>query len=287
MTASHPDEDAERAPAQAEVSAIAGAVYGLPPVAPPVRLQPWRYLYRLPLLLVWLLALPILMLVMLPGLRTLRVGSRRLGGCVQQTFARALARILGFRLEIVGDWPPGPVLVVANHISWFDIVLLHALAPMWLVAKSGIRDWPVIGAVARSVGTIFIERGHEGSRRSAARRMTALLRRGEIVGLFPEAGISAGRGVGRFHARLFGAALRAGVPVLPVAIRYWRDGDVHDEHVFGPGKSLLGLALSALGRPGCRGQILIGPRLEPGDSRSELARRAQHEVQRLYARVHD
>jgi len=154
---------------------------------------------------------------------------------------------------------------------------------VWLVAKDGIRRWPLVGALARAVGTIFIVRGNEASRQRAARRMAALLQRGEVVGVFPEAGISTERGIGRFHARLFGAALRADVPVLPVAIRYWRDGDIHDERVFGPGRSFLGLMFSMLGRAPCEAQLLLGSAISPaGKSRSELARQAETEVRRMY-----
>lgn len=251
--------------------------------APPVPLQPWRYLYRVPLLLLALAALPLLLVLLLPGLRSLRLGSERLRTRFQRRCARWLIAALGMRLSIRGRLPDGPFLLVANHISWFDILLLHALAPLWLVAKDGIRGWPLIGGLARAVGTIFIRRGDESSRRRAARRMAALLRRGEIVGVFPEAGISAERGVGRFHARLFGPALRAGVPVLPVAIRYWRNGDAHDERVFGPGRSFLGLLLSMLGRAPCRAELLLGaPIPTAGAARSEVARRAELEVRGMY-----
>ena len=250
-------------------------------------MQPWRFVYRVPLLLLWTLTLVPMLLARLPGLRALGRGRDGSGAPLysrmQRQVARALVRVLGIRLRVLGRMPEAPYLLVANHISWFDIPLLHALAPMWLVSKDGVRRWPLIGALARAVGTIFIVRGNEDSRRRAARRMAALLRRGESVGMFPEGGIIARRGVGRFHARLFAPAVRTATPVLPVAIRYWRDGDVHDERVFGPGCSFLGLLISMLGRPVCEGQIIVGRALEgPVESRSELARQAQREVERMY-----
>jgi len=254
------------------------------PVAAPVPLQPWRYLYRLPLvLLVTLFGVPLLLLLLLPGLRAIQIGEKNLRHRVQRGYARLLVAALGMRLKIAGNLPQPPYLLVANHISWFDIPLLHALVPLWLVAKDGIRRWPLVGALAQAVGTIFIARGNEASRLRAARRMAALLRRGEVVGVFPEAGIDPARGVGRFHARLFAPALRADVPVVPVAIRYWRDGDIHDERVFGPGSSFLGLMLSMLGRAPCEAQVLLGSAILPaGRTRSELARQSEIEVRRMY-----
>jgi len=254
------------------------------PVAPVGPFQPWRYLYRVPVLLVMcLIGLPILLLALAPGVRDVRVNGRPLGWRVQRRYARILVAVLGMRLKVIGELPGPPFLVVSNHISWFDIPLLHALEPMWLVSKDSIRNWPLVGGVARAVGTIFIARGNEASRRRTGRRMTALLKRGNVVGVFPEAGIQPQRGVGRFHARLLGPAIRAEVPVLPVAIRYWRAGDVHDERVFGPGTSFLGLLFFMLARPACEGQVIIGrPLPTPEAGRSELAREAQTQCTEMY-----
>ncbi|MFO7764273.1 MAG: lysophospholipid acyltransferase family protein [Wenzhouxiangellaceae bacterium] len=251
------------------------------PVGP---FQPWRYLYRVPVLLVMcVVGLPLLLLALAPGVRDIPAAGRPLGWRVQRRYARMLVTVLGMRLRVIGELPRAPYLVVSNHISWFDIPLLHALEPMWLVSKDSIRGWPLVGGVARAVGTIFIERGNEDSRRRTGRRMTALLKRGSVVAVFPEAGIQPERGVGRFHARLLGPAVRAAVPVLPVAIRYWRDGDVHEERVFGPGTSFLGLLFSMLARPACEGQVIIGrPLPTAGVGRSELARQAQTQCTRMY-----
>jgi 1-acyl-sn-glycerol-3-phosphate acyltransferase len=114
----------------------------------------------------------------------------------------------------------GPLLVVANHVSWLDVYLLNALAPARFVAKSEVRRWPLVGAMAATCGTLFIVRG---SYRDAARvkdEVAAALRRGERVVVFPEATTTDGTRVARFYAALLQAAIDAGVPVQPVAIRY-------------------------------------------------------------------
>lgn len=244
----------------------------------------WRLALRAPLLLlVALIGLPVLLLALVPGIRSIPVLGQPLALRVQRRYARILVRSLGYRLRIFGDLPDGASLIVANHISGFDIPVLHAVAPLWLVAKHDIRNWPLIGGVARAVGTIFIQRGSEESRRLAARRMSALLRRGQIVGVFPEGGIHPERGVKRFHPRLFGPAIRSGVQVLPVAIRYWRDGDIHDEQVFGAGMNFGGLVVSALGRPVSEVQVMIGtPIATDGQGRNEVAREAQRQVTEMY-----
>ena len=255
------------------------------PVASVGARQPWRLFYRVPLLtLLGVLGLPLLLFALLPGVRGLPVFGRSLGWRAQRRYARALVWATGMRLRVHGELPEGPVLLVANHISWFDIPVLHALSPMWLVAKHDIRDWLLVGPVARAVGTIFIARGDEASRRAAARRMTALLKRGRVVGVFPEGGIRPERGVGRFHARLLGPAVRAGIPILPAAIRYWRDGDIHDERVFAAGNTFFGLLMSNLARAPCQAQVFLGRPIATGAEslRGDLARIAQQQVTEMY-----
>jgi len=245
---------------------------------------PWRLGWRLPLLLLHILImLPLALLCFLPGLRGLPVGRMRLHQLANKVWTRMILWIFGIRLEITGQLPDGPCLVVSNHISWMDINLLHALWPMWLVAKSEIRDWPLIGRMAGLAGTIFIKRGSESSRRRVNRRMAALLKCGERVGIFPEAGINTEAGVGRFHARLFAAAIRADVPVVPVAIRYYRDGDLHDVMVFAPGENFFMNLLRLLAQPPCSGQLMIGAPLRGRvGERSTLARRSNEMVKSFY-----
>jgi 1-acyl-sn-glycerol-3-phosphate acyltransferase len=246
--------------------------------------QRWRLLWRLPLLTGHLFVLtPLTLLTFLPGVRSIETGGMRLHQRAHLQWSRIMLRIFGIRMNIAGQLPEGPCLVVANHISWMDIVLLHGMWPVGLVAKAEIRDWPLIGRLATIAGTIYIRRGSEASRRRVSRRMSALLKRGERVGIFPEGGISPQPGVKRFHPRLFGAAIRADVPVVPVAIRYWRDGDLYSVMLFGPGENFFASMLRLLSQPPSRGQLMVGSPLLPDDSgRSGLARRSQDMVKSFY-----
>ena len=108
------------------------------PVGP---FQPWRYLYRVPLLLILcVLGLPLLLLALAPGIRDIPAGGKPLWWRVQRRYARMLVAVLGMRLRVIGELPKPPYLVVSNHISWFDIPLLHALEPMWLVAVASVEN---------------------------------------------------------------------------------------------------------------------------------------------------
>ncbi len=247
----------------------------------------WRSVVRLPLLLAHvLIGIPLTLLTFLPGLRDLPVGGVRLHQRSHRLWSRLMLGVFGIRLRVSGRLPEAPCLVVANHISWLDIVVLHALWPMWLVAKAEIRGWPMIGRLADLAGTLFIQRGSESSRRRVNRRMAALLKRGEKVGIFPEGGIRPEAGVGPFHARLFAAAVRVGVPVLPIAIRYQSldDGrDLHPQVVFAPGESFLGNAARLLACRGFEVRLMIGEPVAGLDGgRSALARRSRDIVKEFY-----
>jgi len=112
------------------------------------------------------------------------------------------------------------MLLVANHISWLDILVLHAARHCRFVSKSGVRHWPVIGTLASGAGTLYIERE---SRRDAMRvvhHMAESLRAAEVLAVFPEGTTSDGRQLMPFHGNLIQAAISADVPVQPVALSF-------------------------------------------------------------------
>lgn len=136
-----------------------------------------------------------------------------------QAWASQMLRILGVELRVEGTPPvAGPVLLVANHISWLDILVMHAARHCRFVSKSDVRHWPLIGRLATGAGTLYIERE---SRRDALRvvhHMAESLRAGDIVAVFPEGTTGDGRDMLPFHANLIQSALSAGAPVQPVAL---------------------------------------------------------------------
>lgn len=163
--------------------------------------------------------------VILAGWATVVFVFPRLGVALQevrvQAWARQMLTVLGIALELRGDAPaPGPLLLVANHISWLDILVMHAARHCRFVSKADVKRWPLIGTLATAGGTIYIERE---SRRDAMRvvhRMAASLAAGEILAVFPEGTTSDGVSLLPFHGNLVQAAISAGAPVQPVALRF-------------------------------------------------------------------
>jgi 1-acyl-sn-glycerol-3-phosphate acyltransferase len=209
-----------------------------------------RYLYRVPLLLWHLLVdLPLVLLLMSPLTGRVQVGGRRLEHRLSETWSVGLLRIFGFRLRRFGTPLPGATVFVANHVSWVDIVMLHSQRTMGLVAKHEIARWPLVGWMAQRGGTIFHRRGSTESLGGVLHEMRARLHAGRSVGVFPEGRTRDGREVGPFHARIFLAAVEAGVPVQPVALRYGDKGDAQTAIAFQPGEHFFANFLRLLGEP--------------------------------------
>jgi 1-acyl-sn-glycerol-3-phosphate acyltransferase len=129
--------------------------------------------------------------------------------------------VLAIELRVEGQPPvKGPMLLVANHLSWLDILVVHAARHCRFVAKSDVRHWPLIGPLATGAGTLYIERDKRRDALRVVHHMAESLRAGEIVAVFPEGTTGDGTQVLPFHANLFQAALSADAPVQPVALRY-------------------------------------------------------------------
>jgi len=128
--------------------------------------------------------------------------------------------ILGVRVLARGRPHPHPVLMLANHISWLDILVLATQSDSGYVAKAELAGWPLLGWLARVGGTEFIRRGSHADLARAGEQMALRLKAGQRLTLFPE-GTSGGSVLpARFRPRLLQAAVAARVPVQPVAIYY-------------------------------------------------------------------
>lgn len=138
-----------------------------------------------------------------------------------QQWALAALGLMGIDLVVNGERPvQGPVLLVSNHISWLDIVVIHATRHCRFVSKSEIGAWPLLGMLATAAGTLYIERA---SRRDAMRvvhQMAERLQAGDVLAVFPEGTTSDGINLLPFHANLLQAAIAVDAPLHPVALHF-------------------------------------------------------------------
>jgi 1-acyl-sn-glycerol-3-phosphate acyltransferase len=139
---------------------------------------------------------------------------------ITRAWARAAARVIGMRVRIEGAAAPGPSLLVANHLSYVDIVALWAAADGVFIAKSEVASWPLVGALGRLLGTLFVDRGRKRDLVRVIAAMQRELARGERVFLFAEGTSTRGERVLPFKSSLFEAAVRTGHPILCASLEY-------------------------------------------------------------------
>lgn len=148
-------------------------------------------------------------------------------------FCRTLLRLIGVRVSVAGArMPHGHALIVANHVSWIDILALGSITPFCFLAKREVSRWPVLSAFAEVQGTVFVDRERRRTIPPANRRMAERMLEGRAVLLFPEGTTLAETGAFRsshFAAardllRMAAADTASGttpmVSVQPVAIAY-------------------------------------------------------------------
>ena len=142
-------------------------------------------------------------------------------GMQVQAWSMAMLRHLGIALQVRGQ-PPlgGPVLLVANHFSWLDIVVMHAARHCRFVSRSDVQAWPLVGTLATAAGTLYIQRSVRRDALRVVQQMTEALRARDVLAVFPEGKTGDGSTLLPFHANLLQAALAADAPVLPVGLRY-------------------------------------------------------------------
>lgn len=137
-------------------------------------------------------------------------------------WARRMLQVLGIELQLRGTPPAhGPVLLVANHLSWLDILVLHATRHCRFVSKADVEHWPLVGTLATGGGTLYIERESRRHVMRVVHHMAEALRAGDVLAVFPEGTTSDGAALLPFHGNLIQAAISADAPVQPVALGFF------------------------------------------------------------------
>jgi 1-acyl-sn-glycerol-3-phosphate acyltransferase len=186
---------------------------------------------------------------------------------------------VGVEVDVRGARPllAGPVLLVANHVSWLDVQALGAVAGTRFIAKAEVRNWPVVGALAARLGTLFIRRGHFRDAMRVKNALAKLFVAGERVAVFPEATTTDGTRLGTFHPALFQAAIDAAIPVQPVAIRIREvDGTPAAAAAFIDDMTFAESLARVLARPRLVVELTFGPPIWSADqTRRQLATRCR------------
>jgi 1-acyl-sn-glycerol-3-phosphate acyltransferase len=199
-----------------------------------------------------------------------------------QAWSLRMLRILGIPLHVHGQPPAqGPVLLVANHLSWLDILVMHAARHCRFVSKSDVKHWPLVGTLATGGGTLYIEREKRRDAMRVVHHMAESLKAGEIVAVFPEGTTGDGSALLPFHANLIQAAISAGAPVQPVGLRFVDRASGQDSE--GPlylgDDTLVGSLWRALAGPAFVAHVHFGePQFAQGRDRRAWAQELREQV---------
>ena len=201
-----------------------------------------------------------------------------------EQWARHMLGIMGIDVRIEGTPAPGPVLMAANHISWLDILVMHAACHCRFVAKSEIRHWPLVGALTTAGQSLYIERGSNRDAMRVVHRMRDALLTGDVLGVFPEGSTGTGEVLLPFHGNLLQAAISADVPVQPVALRFI--DPVRDAPSFAPcyvaDDTLVGSIWRTLRAPALQAHVRYGePQWAQGRGRREWAQDLRESIKQL------
>ena len=200
-----------------------------------------------------------------------------------QRIASGCVGILHLKINRFGALPESGLLV-ANHLSYLDIILLAAQRPCVFVSKLEVRTWPIFGACAKLGGTLFVDRKHRGDVAAVAGQMRAALDEGVLVVLFPEGTSSGGASVLPFKSSLLEPALYLACPVTAVAITYALDeGSVANEICYWRDMTLLPHLLNVWSKQLIYSYLRCGIARQRRGERKSLARELHAEVAALHA----
>lgn len=203
-------------------------------------------------------------------------------------WSRQALSILGVSLRVQGSAPAGgPVLLVSNHISWLDILVLNAATPARFVSKADVKSWPVLGHLVSGAGTVFIEREKRRDAMRVVHHVAEALQAGDVVAVFPEGTTGEGREVLPFHANLLQAAVVTDTPVVPVGLAYGHatTGRPHPAPLYTGGTTLLQSVWRTVGAQDLQAWVHYGEAdTAQGRDRRTWSESLRHEVTRLLHR---
>ena len=244
------------------------------------------------LLLVGLLAIATLDGRVRHALGLLHVGAE--GAVWIHHWCKRIVRCLGFECAVDGALPgdvatsgAGFEAVICNHLSYMDILLMSALRPFVMVAKTEVRGWPLLGWLTAQAGTVYVTRGGAPETYPAVNAaMAEAYRSGLPVLFFPEGTTTDGSGVLPFRRGLFHSVLRDGVQMRAAALRYALDseseGSVADDVCWWGDAEFVPHMFRLLGLQGVRAAVRFGEVVDGAD-RFALAENGHTSVEQMYA----
>ena len=202
---------------------------------------------------------------------------------VIQFWCRRLLSIFKIEVELIGVrenlFNQKKYLMVSNHISWLDIIVIQSIKPSIFVAKSDVASWPLFGWVAQMIGTIFIKRDKVSDIKKALKKMKRRLIKRSVC-IFPEGTSTNGRYVLPFKSNLFQSSIDSNKSILPISISYREANAYTDKVAFIDDMSLIDSIIKIKNENQIKVIVDIMQPIKPRSNRKELASYAHEMIQK-------
>jgi 1-acyl-sn-glycerol-3-phosphate acyltransferase len=200
--------------------------------------------------------------------------------------SRRHLKIFGYTADVSGPVPQKGLLV-ANHLSYLDILAISTVTPAVFVSKAEVRRWPLFGWFASCAGTVFVERERRTHVGQVNREIAAALAAGALVVLFPEGTSSNGQTVLPFRTSLLEPAATGNHEISVAWLHYELepgDGDAANEICYWGDHHFVSHLIRLAGKKSIRATIRFGQFQRTTDDRKELAKQLHAAVSELKAR---
>ena len=198
-----------------------------------------------------------------------------------QRHSRRSLKVLDIRKSVSGPVPAAGLLI-SNHVSYVDVLVISSITPALFVAALEIKSWPVLGFLAQLAGTLFVDRRRRTQVGEMNSQIEAALNSGVLVVLFPEGTSSDGKTILPFKTALFEPAMSRTHSVTVGSVQYaLDDGDVGSEICYWGDHTFFPHVLNLLGHRGFRVAVRFAPFNPPSADRKEMARLSRAEILKL------
>jgi lyso-ornithine lipid O-acyltransferase len=195
--------------------------------------------------------------------------------------SRRALKVIDIRMSVAGPVPAAGLLV-SNHVSYVDVLVISSITPAIFIAKHEVKSWPVLGWLAQMAGTLFVDRQRRTQVGEMNSQIEAALNSGVLVVLFPEGTSSDGQTVLPFKTALFEPAASGTHSVTVGAVQYaLDDGDASTEICYWGDHTFFPHVLNLLGHRGFRVAVRFAPFNPPPTDRKEMARLSRAEILKL------
>ena len=192
---------------------------------------------------------------------------------------------IGVRVQVNGVPPRPPFILVSNHLGYLDVVVMGLLLPARFVAKSEVASWPVMGVLARSMDTVFINRTRHRDIQRVNQIIETILEQGDALVFYPEGTSSNGEKVLRFRAPLLDYPASRDYPVHYAALQYQvakEYGPASQKVCWWDETPFFAHMLKLLGIPRIHATVTFGNAPVSEADRKKLATQLQEKVEALF-----